>query len=65
MYTKTEIESIFRNVKTGEEWDLVCNLFAWLFKDRELVKCYDDERQTHFSETALKSLYELDENGKA
>jgi len=65
MYSKAEIESIFKNVRTGEEWDLVCNLFAWLFSDSETRKHYNDDRQTHFSDTALKSLYQLDENGKA
>jgi hypothetical protein len=65
MYSYLEIEFIWNNVKSGEEWDLVCNLFAWLFSDYEYASSYDVERQKHFQETSLKALQRLEQNGKA
>ena len=65
MYSKADIENIFNNVRTGEEWDYVCNLFAWLFSDYEYASLYSDDQQTHFSDTAVRSLYKLEQNGKA
>jgi hypothetical protein len=65
MYSYLEIEFIWKNVNTWEEWDLVCNTFSWLFDDIEVSSCYDEYRQQHFQETSLKALQRLEQNGKA
>ena len=64
MYSFLEIELIWKNCTTGEEWDCFMNLFTWLLEDPDFIKNLTDEKAIHFQEVGLRQLNTIIENGK-
>ena len=65
MYSDIEIEFIWKNCTTGEEWDYCVSLFTWLMDDPDFVKNINKEKVDLFQETALNQLQNIIRNGKA
>lgn len=65
MYSFLEIEMIWQQCTTGEEWDYCVGLFTWLMDDPDFCKNITKDKVDHFQETALKQLNKLIQNGKA
>ena len=65
MYSFLEIEMIWKQCTTGEEWDYCINLFNWLMDDLDFKESLTEDRVQHFQETALRQLNKIIENGNA
>ena len=59
MYTFLEIELIFQNIKTHQEWREVVSIFAWLCLHFPNEVYYSEEHRKHFAEISNKKLREL------
>jgi hypothetical protein len=65
MYSFLEIEMIWKQCNTGQEWDHCLELFNWLVNDVDFKQTLTKDKVQHFHETALKQLNKIIENGNA
>jgi len=65
MYSYSEIETIWKNCNTGEEWDYCLALFSELLDDPEFLKKTNPDGQKNFQKQSLKQLNKLIAIGKA